>query len=97
MSLTEAFAAALGALSGTGNGERNEIGANQLEVAILDRTREHRTFRRIRAARLAELISQARPASQDGAPETAPEAPSDSSEPATGPDASDTDRGGGVL
>jgi proteasome alpha subunit len=95
MSLTGAFAAALAALSASGNGERTELAATQLEVAILDRTREHRTFRRIRAARLEELISESRSA---GATTTqaAPEAPSAGSEPATGPDAGSTDRGGGL-
>ena len=65
MSLSEAFAAALAALSAPGNGERTEpteVAAAQLEVAILDRARDHRTFRRIRAARLEELLAEARPA-----------------------------------
>jgi proteasome alpha subunit len=97
MSLTKAFGAALAALSTSGNGERTVIAATQLEVAILDRTREHRTFRRIRAARLEELISESR---SDGAKTTpaaeAPEAPSGSSGPATGPDAGSTDRGSGL-
>jgi proteasome alpha subunit len=61
MSLSEAFAAALDALSAPGNGERPEFSAAQLEVAILDRARDHRTFRRIRAARLEELLAEARP------------------------------------
>jgi proteasome alpha subunit len=61
MSLSEAFAAALRALSAPGNGERTEFAAAQLEVAILDRARDHRTFRRIRAARLEELLAEARP------------------------------------
>jgi proteasome alpha subunit len=59
MSLSEAFAAALAALSAPGNGEYT---AAQLEVAVLDRTRDHRTFRRIRGARLEELLAEARPA-----------------------------------
>ena len=62
MSLSEAFAAALTALSAPGNGERTEFAAAQLEVAILDRARDHRTFRRIRGARLEELLAEARPA-----------------------------------
>jgi proteasome alpha subunit len=77
MSLAEAFAAALAALSASGNGERTEIAATQLEVAILDRTRDHRAFRRIRAARLEELIAESRSADGKSAPETDP--------PATGP------------
>jgi proteasome alpha subunit len=99
MSLTEAFAAALAALSATGNGERNEIGATQLEVAILDRTREHRTFRRIRGARLEELVSQSRPNGAKTAPAadpTGPGAPSGSAEPAAGPNAGSTDGGSGL-
>jgi len=111
MSLAQAFAAALAALSASGNGERTEIAATQLEVAILDRTREHRTFRRIRAARLEELIAESRsagvqsapaadapsgesPASGGGSP--SPGGPSAGSEPPTGPERGNTDRGGGV-
>ncbi len=67
MSLAEAFAAALAALSASGNGERSEVTTTQLEVAILDRARDHRTFRRIRTARLEELISQARSAESKAA------------------------------
>jgi proteasome alpha subunit len=100
MSLAEAFAAALAALSASGNGERSEVTGGQLEVAILDRTRDHRTFRRIRAARLEELLSQARaagsePAEASGEGESgdgdgsegegqAPEAPA-APQPPTGP------------
>jgi proteasome alpha subunit len=61
MSLSEAFAAALAALSTAGNGEYT---AAQLEVAILERARDHRTFRRIRAARLEELLAESRPAAE---------------------------------
>jgi proteasome alpha subunit len=107
MSLTEAFGAALAALTTTGNGERTELSATQLEVAILDRAREHRTFRRLRAARLEELIAESRSADAKSAPEpeapaggSAPSAggsaPSSGSEPATGPERGNTDRGGGV-
>jgi proteasome alpha subunit len=83
MSLSEAFAAALAALSASGNGERNEVAATQLEVAILDRTRDHRTFRRLRGARLEELISESRA-------KTAPAAE------APAPDAGSTDGGNGA-
>ncbi len=60
-----------------GNGERNEVAATQLEVAILDRARDHRTFRRIRAARLEELhrrepAAARRRRSADAIPATAP-------------------------
>jgi proteasome alpha subunit len=100
MSLPEAFAAALDALSVSGNGERTELAATQLEAAILDRARDHRTFRRIRAARLEELISESRSAgpSAAAAPDApdAPQAPSAGSGPATGPDPGSTDRGSGL-
>jgi proteasome alpha subunit len=82
MSLTEAFGAALAALTTTGNGERTELAATQLEVAILDRTRDHRAFRRIRAARLEELIAETRSADAKSAP--APEAPVGESTPPPG-------------
>src|SRR6516165_8205626 len=97
MSLTEAFGVALAALGASGNGERNEMAATQLEVAILDRTRDHRTFRRIRAARLDELISESRSAGATNSPAAdAPPPPTHSGPPATGPDSGSTDRGGGI-
>jgi proteasome alpha subunit len=97
MSLTEAFGAALAALTTTGNGERTELSATQLEVAILDRAREHRAFRRIRAARLEELIAESRSAAAKSTPEPEPPAspPADSG-PAIGPDPGSTDRGSGA-
>jgi proteasome alpha subunit len=61
-----ALGAAIAALSGQGNGERAEINATQLEVAVLARGRAHRTFRRIRGARLEELLAQARPGADGG-------------------------------
>ena len=88
LSLEDAFAAALAALSAltppgapaasggsaaSANGEqRTELTASQLEVAILDRSREHRKFRRIHGARLEELVAGARAAD---APPAADEAP----------------------
>ena len=98
MSLSEAFAAALAALSAPGNGERTErteFAAAQLEVAILDRTRDHRTFRRIRAARLEELLAEARPApaaeaADDSSDDTPPgAAPSGSAPSGTAPSDAD--------
>ena len=93
MSLSEAFAAALAALSAPGNGERTErteFAAAQLEVAILDRARDHRTFRRIRAARLEELLAEARPAPvAEAADEAADEDSSDAAPPGTAPSGTD--------
>jgi proteasome alpha subunit len=100
MSLSEAFAAALSALSAPGNGERTEFVASQLEVAILERARNHRTFRRIRAARLEELVAEARSTPAASTPEagsepSSPSAPADSGPP-TGPTPSSSDRGTGM-
>jgi proteasome alpha subunit len=110
MSLSEAFTAALAALSTPGNGgERTEYTAAQLEVAILDRARDHRTFRRIRGARLEELLREARPAPAAEPPAddasgpapappagpSSPDAPG-GSEPPTGPAPGGSDRGGGM-
>jgi proteasome alpha subunit len=93
MSLSEAFAAALSALSAPGNnGERTEFAAAQLEVAILDRARDHRTFRRIRAARLEELLAEARPAPA-AEPADESEASSDADASGTAP-SGDTPAGG---
>ena len=71
MPLPGALAAAIAALSGQANGERPEITATQLEVAVLDRERVHRTFRRLTGARLEALLEQARDASPAAA-EAAP-------------------------
>jgi proteasome alpha subunit len=73
MSLTDALSAALTALSAPANATSNgasgssadqpEMAAGQLEVAVLDRSRTHRTFRRLAGARLEELLADGRPAS----------------------------------
>jgi proteasome alpha subunit len=105
MTLSEALGAALGALAApaaqgspappAGNGAQGELTASQLEVAILDRARAHRTFRRLRGPRLEELLAESR-ATTPGAPGSdpaassgtqAPEAPASppADEPPTGP------------
>ena len=98
MTLTEALSAALAGLAApagnatpagnaapAGNGgERPELGTGQLEVAILDRSRPHRTFRRLQGARLEQLLAESRAAE----PAESPEAPKDETPetgPATGP------------
>jgi proteasome alpha subunit len=102
MSLAEALKAALEALtppapSGTGAAAaaaaaaaaNGELTASSLEVAILDRARAHRTFRRLRGARLEELIAQIRgsDAPAAAAAEAAAEAAAAEAEP-EGADAS---------
>jgi proteasome alpha subunit len=102
MTLTEALSAALAALAApagtaapagnptsTGNGgERPELGTSQLEVAVLDRTRPHRTFRRLQGARLEQLLAESRAAEPAEAPESA--GPPETG-PATGPAAPPSD------
>jgi proteasome alpha subunit len=68
MTLAEAFTVAIAALAGpakgageTGGGDRSEITAAQLEVALLDRGREHRAFRRLTGSRLESLLTEAIP------------------------------------
>ncbi len=70
LSLSDALSAALAALSApSSNGaEGPDLAAGQLEVAVLDRTRSHRTFRRLSGARLEELLSGSRPAAGDTPP-----------------------------
>jgi proteasome alpha subunit len=90
MSLTEALAAALAALAapaaaatGQGqaaNGSQPELTAANLEVAILDRARAHRTFRRLQGPRLEVLISESR----GGTATEITAEPADTPEPADG-------------
>ena len=57
-SLTEALHLAVNALASVGGegGAPRELGAGQLEVAVLDRRRQGRTFRRITGAALTALL-----------------------------------------
>ena len=59
MALTDALGIAVAALSGQANGG-TEITAAQLEVAVLNRSGEHRRFRRLTGARLETLLADAR-------------------------------------
>jgi proteasome alpha subunit len=65
MTLEQAFAVAISALAGPVKGEgeagagRSEVTAAQLEVALLDRGRAHRMFRRLTGARLETLLQGA--------------------------------------
>jgi proteasome alpha subunit len=85
-------AAASAPASNAGNGTPAELTASQLEVAILDRARAHRTFRRLQGPRLEELIAESRSAAASSS-ETmaAPEAAPASDDPATGPSAAGSD------
>jgi proteasome alpha subunit len=59
MTLEGAFTVAIAALGSQSNGDRPEVTAAQLEVALLDRARPHRTFRRLTGARLEALLAGA--------------------------------------
>ena len=95
MSLTEALGAALAALAApaasgsaaASNGAQPELTAANLEVAILDRARAHRTFRRLHGPRLEELIAESRAAGATETAETEAEAADEpsSDDPPTGP------------
>ena len=76
MPLAGALGAALAALAGRDNGE-TDFSPGQLEVAVLARDRQHRTFRRLTGARLAGML-----AAGGGAP-----AGSTGAQPAASPDA----------
>ncbi len=60
MTLEEAFTVAITALAGQGgNGARQDLKAAELEVALLDRARPLRAFRRVTGTRLEGLLSAA--------------------------------------
>jgi proteasome alpha subunit len=67
LSLADALSAAIEALSGQSNGERPEITAAQLEVAVLERDRVHRKFRRLTGPRLESLLTEIRSAKSPAA------------------------------
>jgi proteasome alpha subunit len=81
---------AAAAASTTGNGTPTELTASQLEVAILDRARAHRTFRRLQGPRLEELIAESR-STADAETTAAPQAAPASDDPPTGPSAASSD------
>jgi proteasome alpha subunit len=106
MSLAEALGAALEALTpppATGTAAataasapaNGELTASVLEVAILERSSPHRTFRRLRGARLEELLTEARGGSASDAGNVPaaeePSAGSDGDEPPTGPASGSSD------
>jgi proteasome alpha subunit len=84
-------AAASAAASTAANGTPAELTASQLEVAILDRARAHRTFRRLQGPRLEELIAESRSAAAAAETPAAPEASPASDDPPTGPPAAGGD------
>jgi proteasome alpha subunit len=96
MALADALALGVKALASIGGeaGAPRQIAANQLEVAVLDRRRQGRAFRRIVGRALATLLESATAAPETAAPETAaPETAAPETEditPATDADATDS-------
>lgn len=66
LSLADALGVAVAAL-GTSSGDGHTFTAAELEVAVLDRNRAHRTFRRLVGRRLEELLAGAAPGPADEA------------------------------
>jgi proteasome alpha subunit len=76
MSLTEAMTLAIAALGGQGDGASAEpVTSSQLEVALLERSRTHRAFRRLTGARLDALLAESTAANAAKAETAAPETP----------------------
>ncbi|MGH3907603.1 MAG: proteasome subunit alpha [Pseudonocardiaceae bacterium] len=71
MDTAEAVAAAVAALSSASSGPngaaKRKLGVGQLEVAVLDRARPHRAFRRITGAALTALLPSEGTAGSDSA------------------------------
>ena len=78
-----ARSASASSAASTANNTPTELTAAQLEVAILDRARAHRTFRRLSGPRLEELIAESRATSAAAEIEVTAESPAE--EPPTGP------------
>jgi proteasome alpha subunit len=92
MTLSAAMAVALAALAGQANGERQEITGGQLEVAVLERARTHRTFRRLTGARLEAQLAQGRP-DGSGAPPPAGKPGNGAGPDSAGPDSAGAEPG----
>ncbi len=75
LSLPDALTTAIAGLSAPANGDRTEIVPSQLEVAVLDRTRDHRTFRRLTGSRLESLLAEAAQSAQAATASADPQSP----------------------
>ena len=81
MTLAEALRLAVDALTGAAT-EKRELTAAQLEVAVLDRRRTGRTFRRIMGAALSDLLASSAPAEAAEQPAEPPAEEASAEEPA---------------
>lgn len=88
LSLDEALRVAVDVLARDGSGEKRQVTAAQLEVAVLDRTRsQQRKFKRVVGSQLARLLGEAAPAAAAGESEADA---TESSDAAESPDATGT-------
>ncbi|HEY2076697.1 MAG TPA: proteasome subunit alpha, partial [Streptosporangiaceae bacterium] len=95
MSLTAAMTLAIAALGGQGDGANAEpLTASQLEVALLERTRTHRAFRRLTGARLDALLAESMPKAATTTGETTGTEPAGGEQ--TGPQAGSAAPGSGT-
>jgi proteasome alpha subunit len=84
LTLTEALKLAVASLASVGgeNGKPRKLSAAQLEVAVLERARPGRAFRRVVGAALERLLADAPPAETVALPAEDAAAPTPSAEPA---------------
>jgi proteasome alpha subunit len=96
MSLTAAMTLAIAALSGQGDGASAEpVTSSQLEVALLERSRTHRAFRRLTGARLDALLAESTPKGATTTDGTTGAEPTEAQQ--TGPEPGGTAPGGGAT
>ena len=100
LALADALRLAVKALASVGgeNGRPRELAAAQLEVAVLDRARPKRKFRRIVGAALAGLLPVAEaPAPKGDAPASKGDASASKDDAPAGPEAAAPPAGGGIA
>jgi proteasome alpha subunit len=88
LDLPTAMGVAMNALASQGDGDNGESGGVYLEVALLDRSRPLRKFRRLTGSKLDELLAQALPSG---------ETPSNGSQPGGETAGGGTPAGGGAA
>ncbi|MGH3300407.1 MAG: proteasome subunit alpha, partial [Streptosporangiaceae bacterium] len=92
LSLSEAMRLAIASLASQGDGAAEPMTSSELEVALLERDRVYRAFRRISGARLDSLLAEA---TTDGGASATSDAGPDTAGPDTaGPDSAGPDNAG---
>jgi proteasome alpha subunit len=96
MSLTAAMTLAIAALSGQADGASAEpVTSSQLEVALLERSRTHRAFRRLTGARLDALLAESAPKAETSTDGTTGTESTEAQQ--TGPESGGEAPGGGAT